>query len=256
MTVPVHYVPPEVDFSTFPDSDGQPMAEIEINLEQMIDLILQLKQPLEPQGHHVGGNLLMYYDPTDGRKHLSPDVFVALGAGLAPRASWKTWVEGKFPEVIFEVASPSTQNRDIGEKVTLYTRLGTREYYIFDPAGELDPAFRGYQIRDGRAELLSNPTGTSIVSPLLGLELRVVDGRLRVIDPARDVPYPLPAEERAARQQAQAEAREAQAEAREAQARAGEALARAEAEAAARAAVEDEVARLRAEIARLREGLP
>src|SRR5579872_3875100 len=103
MATRAQWVPAEIDFSTFPSSDGQPMAETELNLEQMIDLILQLKQPLEPQGHHVGGNLLVYYDPSDGWKHLAPDVFVALEAGTAFRASWKTWVEGKFPEVVFEV---------------------------------------------------------------------------------------------------------------------------------------------------------
>jgi hypothetical protein len=90
--LPTRPVPADIDFSTFPDSDGQPMADNEINLEQMIDLILQLKQPLEPRGHHVGGNLLMYYDPTDGRNHLAPDVFVALDAGSARgRAGRRGW---------------------------------------------------------------------------------------------------------------------------------------------------------------------
>lgn len=186
--------PPEIDFSTFPDSDGLPMAETEINLEQMVDLILQLRQPLEPLGHHVGGNLLVYYDPADGRRHISPDVFVGLDAGTAFRASWKTWVEGKFPEVVFEVASPSTSGEDIGGKVRLYAELGAREYYIFDPAGSLDPAYRGYRARGGRLEPLPNPSGVSITSPLLGLELRVVDDWLRVIDPRTNAPYLLPAQ--------------------------------------------------------------
>ena len=33
------YTPPEIDFSTFPESDGEPMAENTENLVQMIDLI-------------------------------------------------------------------------------------------------------------------------------------------------------------------------------------------------------------------------
>ena len=211
----------------------------------MIRLILALKQPLEPDGHHVGGNLLVYYDPADGRQHLAPDVFVALDAGTAFRHSWKTWVEGKFPEVVFEVASPSTQNRDIGEKVRLYTALGAREYYLFDPAEGLDPAFRGYQIRVGRASRLPNPTGLRITSPLLGLELRVVDGWLRVIDPDRGAPYLLP-------QEALAQAREALSQAREdraARSAAAEALQAAEAarQAAEMHAQEERTARLKAD---------
>jgi Uma2 family endonuclease len=280
MTTRTHHAPPEIDFSTFPETDGLPMAETEVNLVQMIDLILQGKQALEPRGHHVGGNLLVYYDRNDGWKHLSPDVFVALDVDAAPRESWKTWIEGKFPEVVFEVASPSTRDRDIGAKVRLYTQLGAREYYIFDPARALQPPFRGYSIGQGSAEPLPNPTGHSIVSPLLGLELRVVDGWLRLIDPRTNAPYLLPAEEREARQRAEREALEAkeaahaaqaaahaaeaaqaaahaaeaaaQATARAAQAAVQAAEARADAEAAARAESDAELARLRAEIARLR----
>jgi Uma2 family endonuclease len=234
MTTRTHHAPPEIDFSTFPDSDGQPMADNEINQQQMIDLILQAKQALQPRGHHVGGNLLIYYDPGDGWKHLSPDVFVALNVDPAPRESWKTWVEGKFPEVVFEIASPSTRNRDIREKVALYADLGAREYYIFDPAEALAPAFRGYRLQGGRADRLPNPTGRSIVSPLLDLELRVVDGWLRLIDPETDAPYLLPLEALArakqdtlARQDAERRAAAAEARMAEAQARIAAAEARA-----------------------------
>jgi Uma2 family endonuclease len=186
---------PEIDFSTFPETDGKPMAETEVNLEQMIGLILEFRQAVAPRGHHVGGNLLVYYNPEDGHDHISPDVFVALDAGPAFRESWKVWIEGKFPEVVLEVASPSTQRRDIRDKVRLYERLGALEYYIYDPAGRLQPAFRGYTRHQGRLVLMANPTGVSIRGPLLDLELRVVAGWLRVIDPVTGYPYPSPEEE-------------------------------------------------------------
>ncbi|HWE61654.1 MAG TPA: Uma2 family endonuclease [Chloroflexota bacterium] len=226
MITRTHDMPSEIDFSTFPDSDGLPMADNEINPEQMIDLILPGKQALEPRGHHVGGNLLMYYDSFDGRKHLSPDVFVALDVDPAPRASWKTWVEGKFPEVVFEIASPSTRDRDIGEKVSLYGALGAREYYIFDPARQLDPPFRGYLLQGGRVALLPNPTGRRIISPLLELELRVVEDRLRLIDPETDAPYLLPLEALARAKEAMLAQREAEQRAAAAEARATAAEAR------------------------------
>lgn len=242
MNVPTtySYAPPEIDFSTFPESDGLPMADTEANLEQMVILIQDARQPLEPLGHHVGGNLLVYYDPADGRRHIAPDVFVALGAGTAFRESWKTWEEGKFPEVVFEIASPSTEDNDIGPKVTQYGELGAREYYIFDPAGRLDPAFRGYQARGGRLVRMANPSGTSIHSPLLGLELRVVGDWLRPINPATGVPYPLPREalaQMAAEVQARRDAEWREAEAREQAARAE---AQATKEAAARYAADEQ----------------
>jgi Uma2 family endonuclease len=203
---------PEIDFSTFPETDGKPMADNEVNQEQMIELILEFRQAVAPLGHHVGGNLLVYYDPTNGWNHCAPDVFVALGAGPALRESWKVWVEGKFPEVVFEVASPSTQNRDITEKVLLYETQGAQEYYIYDPAGRLRPAYRGYGRQGGRLVSLPTRRGRSIVSPLLGLELRVVGGWLRVINPITGKPYLSPREQQTQLRAAERRAwREAQA---------------------------------------------
>ena len=140
---------PEIDFSTFPGKDGKPMADTERNQREMINTMFALRQPLEPQGHHVGGNLIIYYNPANGLDHLSPDVFVALDRDAEMRESWKTWLEGKFPEVVVEIASPSTEQRDIGEKLARYGALGAREYYIHDPARRLQPAFRGYRAAGG-----------------------------------------------------------------------------------------------------------
>ena len=72
------------------------------------------------------------------------------------RESWKTWLEGKFPEVVVEIASPSTQQRDIGEKRARYGARGAREYYIHDPARRLQPAFRGYRAARGALALNSD----------------------------------------------------------------------------------------------------
>ena len=93
---------PFIDFSTFPDSDGEPMAENEDNLVQMTDLIFTLAYLLEPRGHKVGGNILMYYNPANGWDHLAPDVYVALNVPTHRQRMWQTWVEGKFPEVVFD----------------------------------------------------------------------------------------------------------------------------------------------------------
>ena len=152
---------PEIDFSTFPGKDGKPMADTERNQREMINIMFALRQPLEPQGHHVGGNLIIYYNPENGLDHLSPDVFVALDRDAGMRESWKTWLEGKFPEVVVEIASPSTQQRDIGEKRARYGALGAREYYIHDPARRLQPAFRGYRAARGALLPVPNPSGLS-----------------------------------------------------------------------------------------------
>lgn len=226
MSVSINYCPPEIDFSAFPDSDGLPMAETDLHRDQLFDLIAQGREAFNPSGHYVSGNMLVYYDASDGWKHLSPDVFIVLDAGVERRRSWKTWVEGAFPHVVFEIVSPSTGGRDLQEKLILYGALGVREYYIFDPDGMLRPPLRGYRFREELPVALPNPSGASIRSTLLDRELRVVEGCLRLIDPATNAPYPLLADERR----------------------------RADAAVAAQSEAEAEVARLRAELTRLREG--
>ena len=211
---------PEIDFSTFPGKDGKPMADTERNQREMINTMFALRQPLEPQGHHVGGNLIIYYNPANGLDHLSPDVFVALDRDAELRESWKTWLEGKFPEVVVEIASPSTEGRDIGEKLARYGALGAREYYIHDPARRLQPAFRGYRAAGGALLPMPNPSGLSIRSGVLGLEFRVVDGWLRVIDPANGEPYPTPDEVRGLERAAERARRRAERAQRDAETRA------------------------------------
>ena len=208
---------PEIDFSTFPGKDGKPMADTERNQREMINTMFALRQPLEPLGHHVGGNLIIYYNPENGLDHLSPDVFVALDRDAGLRESWKTWLEGKFPEVVVEIASPSTQQRDLNEKVERYGALGAREYYIHDPERRQQPAFRGYRAAGGVLLPVPNPSGTSIRSGVLGLELRVVEGWLRVIDPVSGEPYPTPDEARALQRKAERAQRKAERARREAE---------------------------------------
>ena len=232
------YIRPTVDYSTFPDTDDEPMADTEDNQALMIDTIFALRHRLEPEGHHVGGNLLVYYNPASGLDHLSPDVFVALGSGPERRKKWETWIEGKFPELIVEFASPSTSDRDVGEKIDLYGRLGAEEYYIFDPIPLLQPPFQAYR-RSGR-RLVAQPVGPEqrIASPVTGLIFGVLHGWLRVIDPATGVPLRIPDEERAARIAAEQRVR------MEAQARLAAERAR---DAAAEHARREEQARLAAE---------
>ncbi len=53
------------------------------------------------------------------------------------------------PDLIVEVVSPSTRERDLGVKVHLYARFGVKEYWVVDPDTETLTAYRlepaGYQ---------------------------------------------------------------------------------------------------------------
>ena len=234
-----------IDFSTFPDSDGEPVAENWDNYVQMSNLIYAYRHFLKPRVRFaVGGNQIIYYDPGNGRRHVAPDVYVALDVPPGPRQKWQTWDEGgKFPDLVMEITSPSTQDEDLGAKVALYGELGAREYYIYDPAQLLDPPLRAYRRVGGRLAEQPLPAGPdlAVYSPTLGTELRVVDRWLRLIDPATGEPVPIPQEDHEGRLAAEERVR------RE------ETVRRAEEE--ARLAAEERERRLLREIAALRAEL-
>jgi len=201
------FAPSDVDLASFPTSDGKPMAENFINQIQMIGLQYALRQLLETQGRTraaIGGNQFLYYNPANKRDNLSPDVYVALDVAPGSREAWFTWEEGKAPDIVFEIASPSTWRQDVSTaprgKLTLYGQLGVREYYVYDPAALAPPHLRAFARRDEdttleEARLL--PSG-GVWSALLGAELRPARARetewepggiyLRVIDPATGAP--------------------------------------------------------------------
>jgi len=203
---------PEIDFSQFPESDGEPMAETSANVVQMVDLIYALRTLLIAQQRMpatVSGNQFVYYNPLNGRDNISPDVYVVFDSTVMGPARWQTWVEGKFPDIVFEITSPSTEQQDLSNgprgKRRLYAQLGAREYYIYDPQLAMAPPFRGFSLRDGRMEPLPILPSGGISSPLLETELRPMPMAatqrhmggtwLRVIDPRSGQPIPVSDEE-------------------------------------------------------------
>src|SRR5438874_12855421 len=106
----------------------------------------------------VAANMMVYYDEGNPQKWLVPDMFVCVGVKNANRHLFKTWEEGVFPQVIFEVASDETFENDLGGKRLDYARLGVEEYYLLDPEREYLPSpLMAFHRRAGRllsAELI------------------------------------------------------------------------------------------------------
>ena len=126
----------------------------------------------------VAMELAVYYRRGDNRACLQPDVQVVHGVGRSPsRSTYRVWDEGKPPDFVLEVASPSTAGtrmRSTRWASTPAWALG--EYWRLDPAGELmaEP-LEGYAARAGSYE----PVPAVAVggrmwlrSEVLGLELR------------------------------------------------------------------------------------
>ncbi|MDD9960938.1 MAG: Uma2 family endonuclease [Gammaproteobacteria bacterium] len=175
----------------YPVEDDQPMSETIKHARVSVDARIVLEI------HHVGradacvgGNNFLYYEEGNPKAVVSPDVFVAYGVPKeTDREVWKLWVEGKAPDFILEVTSKSTRKHDERKKKAIYERIGVTEYWQFDPTGDyLDPILKGRALADGRyreLELERRDGGLCRFSEVLGLDLRLEDGRLRFFNPKR-----------------------------------------------------------------------
>lgn len=150
----------------------------------------------------VAGDLFVYFDGPGTSlataDRLAPDLMVAFGVPDRRRSNYVVWREGKAPDFVLEIFSPSTRRKDIAEKPALYRRMGAREYFQFDPDRRTEPRLAGWRFDTGetRALPLVPVAGMrGIHSEALGLHLCHIhpwplahpgheSGRLRWHDPA------------------------------------------------------------------------
>ncbi|MCG9127537.1 Uma2 family endonuclease [Candidatus Poribacteria bacterium] len=168
----------------YPESDGKPMAETEIHRDLMMDFIQMLKHYYrDREDVCISGNMFMYYEEGNATKSVAPDVFVAFGVAKKQRRTYLTWEEGRTPDFVLEIASPSTFNDDMRKKKQLYASvLEVEEYFIYDPLGEIVPSFIGFRLNDGVYEEI-NFKNERLPSTVLGLELGEREGILKLYNP-------------------------------------------------------------------------
>ena len=228
----------------YPTSDGKPMAETDYHRDLMMDLIATLRAfYAEQENVYVSGNLLLFYEENNRRKHISPDVFVVQGVGRYQRPNYLLWEE-RPPCFVIELTSSSTRNEDLTTKMALYQDvLKVQEYFLFDPCGDyLDPSMQGWRLRNGVYRRI-RPVAGRLPSRTTGLHLERDETVLRLWNPETGERLLLPIEE--------AEERAEQAEGRAT----AEAMSRRESERRA-ADSAAEVARLRRELAAIRRRPP
>jgi Uma2 family endonuclease len=229
----------------YPTADGKPMGETELHIDELIDAIQVLRDRFAAEPNvYVGGNMLVYHEEGNRRKHVSPDVFVAIGVPKKPkRDCYLVWKEGKAPDFVVEITSKSTRREDKKTKFALYRDvLRVSEYFLFDPRSEyLDPPLQGFRLATGIYAPIE-PIAGRLPSEVLGLNLERDGTKLRFCDPVTGERLPTPMEAREA----------ANRRADEERGRADEERHRAEAAEVAQRRLAEENERLRREIEALR----
>jgi Uma2 family endonuclease len=118
-----------------PYSDGVPL-ETEWHVLQMTLLRQPLKLHWPDRRFFVGGDMFLYFSEQRvfNADFRGPDLFVVLDVPVRARKSWVVWQEGKAPDLIIELMSPSTRELDRTVKKQVYQdELRVPEYFWFDP---------------------------------------------------------------------------------------------------------------------------
>ena len=154
----------------------------------------------------------VYFVRDDAQTLLIPDVLVTRGAGEADpatgrlRKAYRVWDDGPS-DLVIELASPSTVNRDNVGKTEAYAADGICEYVQFGPLDPTDPEWpmlyptlQVWRLVAGSYVAVEAGPGGGVPSAVLqGLEWVQAGQFLRLRDAATGVLLPAAAEKDAAR---------------------------------------------------------
>ncbi|MEM8639164.1 MAG: Uma2 family endonuclease [Cyanobacteria bacterium P01_G01_bin.54] len=187
MTPPTQTSPPKISPAWVPEppptdlifDDGEPLESHRHRIGMNV-LIAGIHEVFATRNDYfAGGNMFIYYslNQIKNRDFRGPDFFVVLDVdGQKERQGWVLWEEeGRYPDVIVELMSPSTAAVDVGLKKTLYGQtFHTRNYFVYDPFDA--SSLQGWQLQRGAYQALQpNPTG-QLWCATLGLWLGVWQG--------------------------------------------------------------------------------
>ena len=169
----------------YPSEERKKMGEtdyqhIQISiLEQMLRLFLMNRKDV-----YVASDLFVYYEEGNPNRRFAPDLMICFGAENKMRRTYKLWEEKIVPQVVVEVVSKETWQKDVTIKRRLYGKLGVEEYYIIDPEYKYLPSpLFAYRLEFG--ELVRQAVENKrIFSQALGLELVDTGEGFRFFNPA------------------------------------------------------------------------
>jgi hypothetical protein len=197
----------------FPTEELVPEGKRQLNLRTALYLVLQ---DAFAATDAIGSDQFVYWDPTDPKKCLAPDVFVKRGVPDTQFELWKVWERGA-PDLAVEIVSKSDRPADDWEtKLSRYHASGIAELVRFDPLDAVQP-IRVWDCFEG--DLVERAAGAPALRACVALDLWWVVVEHPVFGPtlrlARDregrTLLPTPDEERVRLAQELAEERKARA---------------------------------------------
>ncbi|MBC6481486.1 MAG: Uma2 family endonuclease [Hormoscilla sp. GM7CHS1pb] len=204
--------PEEIFFPSGKLLSDEPVFDNYQHLQQIMLLIKCLDWWWkERQDFFSAGNLTIYYSPNQLKSEYfrGPDFFVVLGVERKPRKSWVVWQEdGKYPNLIVEIMSEITADKDRGLKKRVYQDIfRIPDYFWFDPK---TLEFAGFVLVSGKYEALKPNFQGHLWSQQLEMYLGIHEKQLRFFTPEGImVPTPDEAAE-SAKQEAESAKQEAE----------------------------------------------
>jgi Uma2 family endonuclease len=130
---------------------------------------------------YTGGNMFIYFSFEQVRRqdYRGPDFFIIKDVdGTRKRGAWVVWEEeGRYPDLIIELLSPSTAETDRLVKKNLYERtFHTPEYYCYDPVSQ---ELLGWHLQRDRYEALTPDPNGRLWSEVLQLWLGRWEGEFQ-----------------------------------------------------------------------------
>jgi Uma2 family endonuclease len=131
--------------------------------------------------YYVGGNMFLYYsvDQAKNKDYRGPDFFFVAGARLhPPRRHWAIWKEnGRYPDVIIELLSPTTAQEDLTTKKNLYEQIfRTTNYFCYDP---FEGKLLGWELNKSRYEPLAPNERGRLWCSVLGVWVGTWEGEIK-----------------------------------------------------------------------------
>ena len=197
------------DAVEYPTRDGRPVAETDLHFLRLTGAAYGLRKFFAARDDvYVGSNLMVFDQPGNPRRHLSPDIFVVFGVRSGSRDLFKIWEE-QPPAFVLEITSKSTRREDERTKRKRYAQWGVPEYLLYDPRAEwVKPPLQGFRLEGRRYRRMSEcvlPNGKrGLECKTLQLYLWLRDGELRLYEPSGGRDLPTPEEEGTARALAEA----------------------------------------------------